>query len=204
MQIACVWNCLFWLKKEWNLWNLQMWSAARLILRNSFLKRVYQVTSSNVILRFCFSSQHPRQSHPFGRVWNQVYKIILLFRNFPQTGPVHQCWNALLSLSFSVRCMRPHFSVFSGENSLEDQRGGLAGHDNSRTFAFPASRVQWNNPECAAAADSSCCRFGPITCAAALLLPLGRDSKHPQGVGALPCAKLCQPSALLAVLLVAL
>lgn len=110
-----------------------MWSAARWILRNSILKRVYQVTPSNVILRLCFSSECPCQSHQLSRVWNQVYKVILLFRNVPQTGlshhrPVHQGRDALLSLSFSVRCMRPHFSeLFRRElNGKSARRVGRA------------------------------------------------------------------------------
>lgn len=38
------------------------------------------------------------------------YSEISRRRDFLTTGRVHQCWNALLSLSFFVRCMRPHFS----------------------------------------------------------------------------------------------
>lgn len=38
------------------------------------------------------------------------YSEISRRQDFLTTGPVHYCWNALLSLSFFVRCMRPHFS----------------------------------------------------------------------------------------------
>lgn len=96
-------NCLFQVK---NLLNPQMWSAARWIRRDSHLKRDYQVTSPDIILRFRLSSQHSRQGHPFGSVWNQISEVIMLLRNFPQTGlshqrsSTHQCSNALLSLPF--------------------------------------------------------------------------------------------------------
>lgn len=96
-------NCLFQVK---NLLNPQMWSAARWIRRDSHLKRDYQVTSPDIVLSFQLSSQHSRQGHPFGSVWNQLSQVVMLFRNFPQTGlshqrpSMHQSSNALLSLSF--------------------------------------------------------------------------------------------------------
>lgn len=88
-----------------------MWSTARWILRNSPLKRVYQVTSSNVILRFCFSSQ----CHPFGSVKSGLSRHFAI-QKFPADGTFSPqagsisvgmlCWACL----FFVRCMRPHFS----------------------------------------------------------------------------------------------
>lgn len=109
----------------------------------------------------------------------------LLLRNFPQTGPVHQCWNALLSLSFP-KCMRPHFSEL-----FRRKLNGKSARRVSRAWQWQdlcTSSSQWNNSRCAAVADSWCCRFEPIPCAAASLLPLGRDSKHPQ---VSPCPPGC-------------
>lgn len=144
MQIPCVWNCLFWLKKNkscgtrrcevlpdgfWEIlfwrepvkWPLQtlFWGFVSL---QSALARAISLAECEIRFKksFCYSEISPRQG-------------------CLTTGPVHQCWNALLSLSFFVRCMRPHFSELFGR-----KLNGKSGRSVSRARAVSTSRNCWS------------------------------------------------------------
>lgn len=89
-------------------------------------------------------------------VWNQVYKVILLFRNFPQTGLSHHRPGPLVlecstELVFFRKVHETSLQWAFQEKtqwkiSEEGQQGACCKRDNSRTFAFLASSVEWNNP----------------------------------------------------------
>ena len=121
-------NYLFRLKT--NLLNPQMWSAARWILRNSHLKSVYQVTSSNIIWRFRFSSQCTCQGHPFGSSAKSHFQNPYTIRKLPPArtlspkAPYTSVLERSAELVFLVKCMRSRFGdcTRKGENQMENSR----------------------------------------------------------------------------------